>query len=317
MNVIYSSDENYVQHMAVSMLSLFQTNSRLPQLNVYIISNGISEQSRARLEELANQYHRTIYWIEFGPFRDSLVLDMEWPIAISAYARLFLTKMLPEDCDRILYLDCDTVVCDFLQELWETDMDGKLVGAVMDVVSPAFKKKISLEEDDIYINSGVLLIDLRRWRETAATERFLAYIDQCEGRVPHHDQGTINHVLKGQIYVLSPKFNAMTPHFTSRYPNLIRFYDLRTYYSKADLRKAVKTPAIIHYTPEFVGRVWEKKCKHPRAKIYKRLLLQTPWSDGLQEGKALPIKLRIAYWMQKNLPVKIIDLLFGDKEYDK
>lgn len=258
MNVVYSSDENYVQHMAVSILSLLKSNTSAKQINIFIISNEITMASRQKVEQLVHAYHRNVQWIEFGPFRDSLKLNMEWPISISSYARLFLSEMLPEDCHRVLYLDCDTVVCDALEPLWEAELQGNSVAAVMDLVATNFKKKIELREDDIYVNAGILLIDVKHWRETDTLKRFLEYIDRCEGRVTHHDQGVINHTLNGQIYILHPRYNAMPPFFTSKYKRLIRFYNLRDYYPEEDLKQAVDTPAIIHYTPEFVGRVWEE-----------------------------------------------------------
>jgi lipopolysaccharide biosynthesis glycosyltransferase len=299
MNIVYSSDENYVQHMGVSMLSLFKSNQDAPQLDVYIIANDISAESRSKLEQLAQPYHRTLHWIDFTPFRNSLTLNMEWPISISSYARLFLPKMLPDSCQRVLYLDCDTVICDSLQSLWQTDMQGYSVAAVMDLIAPSFKNKIGLMDDDIYVNAGILLIDIQRWRDTQILDKFLSYITDCRGRVTHHDQGVINHTLNGQIYVLHPRYNAMTPFFTSKYKKLLRFYQLKKYYEQDTLLDATRTPAIIHYTPEFVGRVWETGCKHPKANLYLEQLSDTCWKGNIKQPKALPLKIRLLYWVYK------------------
>lgn len=317
MNIVYSSDENYVQHMAVSMLSLYKTNSSVTDLNVFIISNDITNESKAKVDQLAQEQERSVCWIDFAPYKKQLSLDMEWPISISSYARLFLAQMLPDSCERVIYLDCDTVVNDSLEALWNTDMNGCAVAGVKDLVTADFKKRIGLNVDDVYINAGVMLVDLKCWRNNAILSKFIDFINKRKGRVTHHDQGVVNGTLKGSIYVLSPRYNSMTPYYTNRYKNLLSFYNLKSYYSVDEIHEAVENSAIIHYTPEFVGRVWEIECKHPKAALYRKCLNETEWKSHLVHAKPLSIKMKIVYWMYHNIPLSIIRFIFGSKNRNK
>lgn len=79
--------------------------------------------------------------------------------SVSAYVCLFMSKMLPFACERVIYLDGDTVVCGSLQQLWETDLGPYSIAGVMDTVLPEFKVTVETSKD---INSGVLLIDLKK-----------------------------------------------------------------------------------------------------------------------------------------------------------
>lgn len=292
------------------MLSLFRANKDMESITVYIISNDISPQSKRMLNVLAERFEREIVWIDFEEYRSRLVLDMEWQISLSAYARLFLTDMLPATCERVLYLDCDTVVCGPLDALWGAEMHGCSVAGVEDLVLGEFKERIGLSAEAAYYNSGVLLIDLAHWRKDEALARFLQFIERKNGCVAHHDQGVINGVLSGEFMRLAPRYNAMTPFFTFHYNNLLTFYQVNNYYEKKEISEAKRHPAIIHYTPEFVGRPWEFECKHPKAELYREALAEAGFQDGMVHGERAPLKYRILYWMYKKAPVGLLRILF-------
>ena len=122
MNIVYSSDNNYIQHLCVSMLSLLENNMDIEELNIFVVSNNISVEAKHNVESVAKNFHRSITWIDFEPFQKQLVLNMEWEISLSSYARLFLAEMLPDWCTKVIYLDCDTIICDSLVEMYEIDV---------------------------------------------------------------------------------------------------------------------------------------------------------------------------------------------------
>ena len=309
MNIVYSSDDNYAQHLAVSILSLLKNNEDIEEINIFVISNKIQIKSKNRIEKIVENYKRRLYWVDFEPYSKELVLDMEWEIAISSYARLFLEKMLPEWCEKVIYLDCDTVVCESLERLWKTPMEGYAVVGVKDIISDDFKYRIGLKADDVYINAGVMLINIEYWRRQKILSYFMNFIVARKGRVTHHDQGVINGVLSNYIKIVEPCYNSMTPFFTNKYSDLICFYKLKNYYTKEQIKEAVEHPIVIHYTPAFVGRVWEKGCKHPRAKEYLNYLEETEWRDNLIDAPKVPLKLQILFWMYGHIPIRLLEIM--------
>lgn len=319
MNVIYSSDDNYARHVGIAITSLYEHNRDMPQLTVYLIDDNISPENHQRLDAIAQKYCRQIHYIPFGPHKTRLTLNNKWELPISAYARLFVAEMVPETVDRILYLDCDTVICDSLQELWETDMEGKTIAAIEDVATCIFQSETDSPEPYRYICSGVILIDLKKWRTIDAQKQMLDYLDGRKGVVRHHDQTILNGVFWNDCFILHPRYDALTPTFLMSYENLKAYFKIwDRYYSKQEIRESVKNPAIIHYTSSNIGRPWENSA-HPKAKVYQKYWRASAWKDA-PWGTFTPTYDKVqkrTYWIYQHVPVKVIQLISSDRRKKK
>ena len=113
-----------------------------------------------------------------------------------AYARLFLKDLLPT-VDRVLYLDSDLLVNCSLIPLWNTDLSPHLLGAVSRAtiewsLDKDLLPELGLSLNDPHFNSGILLIDLDRWRNEDFTERCLAFLETYRERIVSHDQTVLN-----------------------------------------------------------------------------------------------------------------------------
>lgn len=307
LSVVYSSDNHYAQHVGVSMISLFETNKEFNQIHVSIIDNHISINNRKNLGWICEKYNRTLEFIDFGELSHKLKLDIENSISISAYGRLFLSSVL-KNVDKVLYLDCDSIVQNGLCDLWNIDITDYCVAGVLDTVSENTKLKINLGGNRAYINSGMLLMNLKKWRDEMIENKLIEYIDSYHGRVFHHDQGTLNGVLNEQLLILHPKYNCMTTFFTMTRDQMMKYYGMKEYYSETELGVAVNRPVFIHFTPAFVNRPWIKGCKHPLASLYKKYLDMTPWkgTDLLEDHRAKAEKF-VAY-LYTHLP---FDMAYG------
>ncbi len=109
-----------------------------------------------------------------------------------------------------MYLDADILVLDDLESLWETDLEGAVVGAVLDGLDPKLKhgdpgfEEVPRVQD--YFNSGVLLIDLGRWREERISERALELLINHPQSL-FSDQDALNIVCDGRWKKLDPRWN--------------------------------------------------------------------------------------------------------------
>lgn len=316
MDIIYSSDNNYARHVGISITSLYKENQDCKELRVFLIDDDISEENHKKLDDIARQYKRTISYIPFAGFKKRLQLNNKWELPISAYARLFVAEMVPQDVDRLLYLDCDTVICDNLEELWNTDLQGNTIGAVEDVASCAFFSETGIVEPFRYFCSGVILIDLKRWREIDAQKQLLDYLDKRQGVVRHHDQTILNGVFWNDCLMLHPRYDALTPTFIMSYQNLKAYFRLwDKYYSKREIDESVQNPAIIHFTSSNVGRPWENS-RHPKAKIYQKYWRNSAWRDIPMQGFKSPYdkKQRRVYWAYQYIPLWLIRCVVNLKE---
>ncbi len=284
MNIVYASNDGYARHLAVSMLSLFDRNRRARQITVYVISMGISGESRERLASIAAQYGRGICFVEFADIKEQFAGDIDTrAFDISAMGRLFVGRLLPGTVERVLYLDCDTVVAQPVMELWRTDLRGNLLGAVMEpTIYDAVKRGIGLTDKDVYVNSGVLLIDLERWRKQDTERRLLDYYERKGSRLFACDQDTINGALRGQILPLPPKYNFFPNYRYFSYKDLVKHEPIYGRMVKAEeFAEAGRHPVIIHYAGD--ERPWIAGNLNHYRRAYEHYLALTPWAGTPKE----------------------------------
>lgn len=288
MDIVYASNDNYARHLAVSLYSLLDHNQNSETITVYILSLGLSVENQNHLRLVADTFSRRLVFIELGDLKERFAHQVDTGgFDLSIMARLFVGEVLPEPVMRVLYLDCDTVVLRSLEGLWETELHDFLAGAVMEpTIYPEIKKQIGLGENDPYFNSGVLLIDMKKWREERAQEKLLGFYQRMGGNLFAGDQDTINGALKGRIRPLSPAYNFFTNYRYFHYSHLVRLSPLYEKVPREIFRHAKRHPAIVHYMGD--ERPWIRGNFNHYRRAYDTYLEQTPWAGtGKEEGKRL------------------------------
>ncbi|MEG0762972.1 MAG: glycosyltransferase family 8 protein [Oscillospiraceae bacterium] len=281
MNIAYAADEKYARYAAISMVSLFENNKEVSDITVYIIENNISNESKKILLELANKYNRKMIFLPLKDLINGLVTDGTFSLA--SFARLFLCKIL--NIDKILYLDCDMIVLTSLDELWNISMDGNYFAGVMDSVERHYRKEIGLSGNDEYINAGMLLMNLSELRKIDWQGKVIAFVNEFNGKVPHHDQGVVNALGKGKIKILSPKYNSMDLFFWYSSEQAMKITHTTKFYTQVECDEAVQQPVIIHYTAGYYGRPWDVKCTHPLKEAFIKYMNKTIYNGQLVDEK--------------------------------
>lgn len=284
MNVIYSSSDSFAPIAGVAITSLLVNNKDADELNIYLIDNDISEENKRNFTEIVSSFNRSITFIPRPDInkRAGLQIDVgRWNI--STFYRLFLCTILPDDVDRCIFLDSDTIVRHSLKELWEMDLEGKVVGAIDDCRKDYYKIDLGLSPDNTYTNNGVMLIDLKSWREMDIEEDFLQYIIAHNGNITYVDQGVLNGVLgkKNLVKVIHTKFNVMTIFFDFNYKDLIKLRKPETHLSEQEYNEAVSDPYVVHFTSCFMSgsRPWNEKNNHPYRPEYLKYKEMSPWKN--------------------------------------
>ncbi len=305
MNVILSSDDNYARHLGVAIYSLLSNNTDVERIHIFVIDNQIENDSLQKLCDIVKPFaNADIKFVPFAEYMSALHLNMVHPISLSSYARLFIAEMLPDNVDRVLYMDCDMCVMGSLSDLWNWDLKGNCLGAIQDTMPTKTKADVGLSAIQRYFNAGLLLIDLKKWRSMEVGKKCLVFIDSHNGLVKHHDQGVLNGVLKEHWERLPLRFNVMTIHYILSQTKILRFYkDESPYYDAEEVVEAIKSPIILHYTPSLTSRPWEKNCKHPLRVIYKEFLDQTPWKGYPLVSDNSPWYVRLINLRYRLLPI--------------
>lgn len=155
----------------------------------------------------------------FDPVTDAAYGQLfEGHLARSTYLRLWAPRILAADYDRVLYLDSDMFADGGgLSRLMETDLNGRVLAAVLDV-QQWYRPKRNVHEFRIlnrpltrYFNGGLLLVDTARFEAEAILDRCLAISQASPEAVLHHDQSLLNLVIDGKWVELSPVWNWQWP----------------------------------------------------------------------------------------------------------
>lgn len=265
--VVLAADAAYAMPLATTLRSIVDTNLRWWPLDLHILSDGFSKDMERMVLESIPKGSATIRWVpvDMGLFREFGML----PHTSSkvTYARLLIPQVLPNTLSRVLYLDTDLLVLDDLAPVWKTDLEGFVVGAVLDRWDMQIKRREPGLEDvprvQDYFNAGVLFIDLEQWRKQQISEKALQYLVR-NPQTPFADQDALNVACDGLWTKLDPRWN---------------FHD-HCGKKVLDMRPEQK-PGVVH----FVGpqKPWNSRIPNLNASLYDAFRSRTCFARTFRE----------------------------------
>lgn len=269
MNIVYSCDSHFFNLFFISVVSLFETNKDVRTIRVYLLGKEISSENRKRTETLMSKYGRQIIFIDMEMYGSRLRFwEKEED---SRYARLLLGEIIK--ADKVIYLDCDTMICRSLENLWETDISGYYGGAVLDTVRKNARDEAGIQKGGAYYNSGVLLLNLKEWREDDVLSLFRQYKQRITKGI-YRDQRVINACISEKILTLHPRYNLL-PEMLDCKASLIRFLTgTKRFYSDEELTDARENPVVVHFAGKSIDRPWYGNCEHPYKDKYRMYVKQ-------------------------------------------
>lgn len=279
MNILYCTDDNYAMITGISIISLLENNPDT-DIVIHVIIDNVSAVNRNKLLEVGQKYKTPIKLYEMPNWNNRLSVDINVQMwSLSAFSRLFVSEVITEPIDRLLYLDCDIMVTNSISDLYNCDLNNYWAAGVQDCLS-IFKRSAGFKDCDKYFNSGVLLLNEKQIRKDGVERMFAKYICDLKGNVPYADQTVINAVMAERIKEVHPKYNIMTPLFVYAYDNMALMNDYSNYYSKKEISDAISLPTLVHFTNGcYVGRPWQTNCQHPLVAEYLRYKYISPWKD--------------------------------------
>lgn len=270
-NVVFAADDGYVQHLAVALKSLLENNSTL-EFKIYVLSNKLNAKRFHKLLNVAKQFNCKL---ENITLEDSVFenLELGHHFTRANYYRLLIPQFIDEE--KVLYLDADIVVNGCIKNLYSQELKGTYLAAVPD---PGFDRHESLQmkPNSAYFNSGVMLINNKKWKEENLGERVISFVAENRKVIKWADQDGLNAVVNGSWLRLDLTFNQQAKIFESD------FLFMNKCFSNDELDRAKKEPIIVHYTGS--SKPWQFGNKHPFRKLYWDHLSATPFRFALPEG---------------------------------
>ena len=211
--IFFSTDNNYVPFLDVAIRSVIANASRDYKYHIVVLNTGLDEEKTSKIKELEDEN----FQIDFADISYAVKdiehkLPKEQHFGLATWYRLFIQSLFPQ-YDKIIYIDCDLVVTGDISELYHTDLEDNYMAGVVEnwiLHSPIFslytKEAVGVESKN-YINAGVLVMDLEKFRENKIEERFVELINKYNFNVIDPDQAYINYLCQGKIKYLPFAWN--------------------------------------------------------------------------------------------------------------
>lgn len=299
MRVVYASDDNYYRYIYISIRTLLESNGKNPDLKITYIEQDVSEEHKALLVELGRSFNKEVE-----------IMQLEMPEAFkkvpaynqskTTFAKFLFASLFPED-DVVFFIDPDTLVLRDIAPIFDIGTDDYMFAGVIENLPAYQRTAVGMAKEDDYINGGVVLCNLKKWRECNFEKKVLDYM--LEG---HHnrnyDQGIINELCRGQLAILPPKYSALAEIFDFKdREKLIRRYGFARYYTQEEIDEAVQNPVIVHFTHFLYGKPLNEGCQHPYTQLFLDCLYSSPLDPKL-EADDRNFKMKMRKWFLDNTP---------------
>ncbi|PAD87939.1 hypothetical protein CHH55_10190 [Niallia circulans] len=256
-NIVFSVDNNYIEHFVVSLISLLENNLENTKLNIIVIDGGIEKKTQGFLSELADKYNAIL---SFEKINNDMLngVNLEGHISEATYYRIMIPELFPENIKKVIYLDSDVLVRKDIMELWDTEIGDSVIGAIKLNEYNGYDK-IDIPKDAPYFNAGVLVINLDKWREEQITRKAFEYIKRHPEKLIAHDQSILNYLLYDKWHQVDYKWNVRTQIFSLDYLNA-GFDNFESF------EEVKEDPSIVHFTT--ASKPWHYLNNHPFKKEY-------------------------------------------------
>lgn len=272
MHIAFCLDNNYVPFCAGAIASVIE-NNKGEKITFHLLVDDITTANVHKYRTWISTFEDValnIYSINKEDFKDFPIGGAY--INISTYFRLLMPVRLSH-LEKVIYLDCDIVINGSLKELWNTDLSDYALTGVRDRINDYIRvyNRLGYPMKDGYVNAGVLLINLKYWRETHVFERAIDVAKQMPTHLKNHDQDIINLLYHGKILMLDFKYNVLEYYF---YTEEWIYMDCKYY---PQIVEACQHPVIVHFC--MPQKPWHIECINPYKELYRQYLRETPWRE--------------------------------------
>ena len=216
--IFFTIDDSYAPFLAVALNSAIKNSDPQRNYKAIVLYQDLGADNISRLQSLQTENFK----IELMPIRANMeALDDRMSnrlrcdyFTLTIYFRLFIPSMFPQ-YDKGIYIDSDVVLTDDIAKLFDIDIDENYIGACNDLSIADIPPLVAYTEKAVgvnakeYINSGVLLMNLKKMRDDDLEGHFLSLLNKYHFDSIAPDQDYLNAMCNGKIYYLEEKWDTM------------------------------------------------------------------------------------------------------------
>jgi lipopolysaccharide biosynthesis glycosyltransferase len=282
--LVCAADDNYSLPLAATTRSVVAHMKNPQKLSLYIIDGGISRVNKKRIIENLQSTQVKITWLKGkrSQFK-KMPISSTFPIAV--YYRILIPTLLPKEIEKAIYIDSDVIVRSDIEALWNQEVEDNYLLAVQDMGTPLVSsplglmnyQQLDIPADSKYMNSGVLVFNLEKWRQENTSHAIIKYLKDHKHYLRWFDQDGLNAVLAGKWGELDPRWNQM--------PYLFRFGSWQeSSFNEEEYSNLLNHPYIIHYATR--EKPWNENCTHPQKELFYGYLESSIWENWKEEQAA-------------------------------
>ena len=285
-HVLFSIDGNFWQHLGATIASLLASNPR-STFHLHVVSaSDIPAEPLAKIETIVrNAGNAKLEAIVFKEAERYQYLPVHSHLTFAMYLRLFMTEYLDPAISKILYLDSDIIVCSDLTGLWQIELGEHYLGAAREPYNERQRSPLGFGPDDLYINSGVMLVNLAKWRQDNVVPKFIAFADSHQASFSSPDQDILNSVFRGHILDIGYRWNWQAL--------FVRSTPAELGLSPAAYASLRRSPPLVHFTSRY--KPWFYRWQPHYKWLYAEALARTPWAGTAPPDRSprhLPTRLK-------------------------
>lgn len=263
MNILVTLNSGYIKPLTVMLNSLLDSNPNR-DFRVFVAHSSLTAQDFRYLEEHVPMECCELVNIQVPHtmFEDAPVLER---LPKETYYRLFAAQLLPQDVNRVLYLDPDLVVVHSIDRLYRLDFKSNLFAAASHQFGPMQwlnRRRLHMPEGSKYVNAGVMLMNLSLLREVQKLPAVFDYIRTNREKLYLLDQDILNGLYGSSMLIV----DALLYNLDDRY---LLNHNLLTRPSRhVDMEWVEKNVVIVHYCGK--SKPWKADYKGKLGCFYDR-----------------------------------------------
>ena len=216
----FGIDKNFGKFAGITITSLVH-NNMYTDLVVHIVYDELLPEDMEKLLQMERLYRNlTLRFYQITSTAGMTFIVPPGHITQAMYYRYLFADMLPPEITKIMYMDADIICKGDILPLWQLDLQGKVLAAARDYGEDRSCDRIGLKNGR-YFNSGVLLMDLTKWRQQKLAQKLFQWLEQVGGtKILWGDQDALNGVIDGEFTELPKKYNGIVINNTTLNENL-------------------------------------------------------------------------------------------------
>lgn len=236
-HIALASINNYAVVLAALIKSIIYNHHTDENIVFYIINDKISPSNKDKINSLINKSPEVqIVWTNA---KELILKGMNYPIdnfslLFTNFSRLFVPYIIDKDIEKLIIFDVNMIVLKDVSELWNIDLNGYSFAAVIeegetvDYARGGIQnyKELRVVGGAKYFNSGLMIIDVKKWRDDEIPKKVFKVIEENIKLVNCSDQYRLNIVFGEKWLPIDPLWNWFANHYHPN-PKNIHFVDIK------------------------------------------------------------------------------------------